>query len=78
MIGGEGTDEELGRSCIAEQSGFVCFISYQAHSSLCKLPGDKLQLFFYQVLVGLLIEHHQQHLLGLAVTPGLSHPAEMH
>lgn len=46
VIGGEGTDEELGRSCIAEQSGFVCFISYQAHSSLCKLPGDKLQLFF--------------------------------
>lgn len=73
VIGGEGTDEELGRSCIAEQSGFVCVISYQTHSSLCKLPGDKLQHFFYQVLVGLLIEHHQKPLLGLTVTPGLSH-----
>lgn len=36
VTGGEGArTEELGRHCIAEQNCFVCFLSFQVHSSLC-------------------------------------------
>ena len=42
VVGEEGArTEELGRRCIAEQSCFICFLSFQVHSSLCNSLATK-------------------------------------